>query len=77
MTYVDAFDNEHGLLTGVGLLTALPLLLVGMWYLERASVADGGRTVNEAGAVAGVIAPTVALVFLLAVALLAVHNARR
>lgn len=76
MTYTDAPDEGSGLLTGVGSLTAVPLLLVATWYLERASVAAGGRAVDEPIVAAGVVAPTIAMVLLLAVALVAVHNAR-
>lgn len=74
MTYVDAFDNESGLLTGLGLLAVLPLLVVGMWTLERASLAAGGGFVDTVGDVAGVVGLTVAMVLLLTVALVAVHN---
>lgn len=77
MTYVDAFDNESGLLTGVGLLAALPLLVVGMWTLERADLAVAGTDVDPTGGVVGVVATTFALVVLLAVALVAVHNLER
>lgn len=74
MTYVDAFDNGSGLLTGLGLLAVLPLLVVGMWTLERATLPAGGSSVDTVGGVAGVVGLTVAMVLLLAVVLVAVHN---
>lgn len=74
MTYVDAFDNESGLFTGLGLLAVLPLLVVGKWTLERATLAAGGGAVDTVGGVLGVVGLTIGMVLLLAVVLVAVHN---
>lgn len=84
MGYGDAFGND-GLVTAWGLLAATSLTMVLLWTAGGPS--DGpGRGIGDhalgdlavgalVGGVGAVLLPTVALVLLLVVALLAVHRA--
>lgn len=72
--YLDAFDNEAGLLTGVGVLVAMPLLVGLLLTLERARVEVGATTFGSATRVAIILGTTVSLICLLVVALAALYD---
>lgn len=74
MTHVDSFDNESGLLTGVGLLAALPPVVVAIWSLERAEREVGFATVDPISGIVAV-ATAVAWICFLIIALTAFQNA--
>lgn len=84
MGYGDAFGND-GLVTAWGLLAATSMVMVLLWT-AGASTDGPARTVGDhapgdlavggvVGGVGAVLLPTVALVLLLVVALVAVHRA--
>lgn len=73
MTYLDA-DNEGGLLTGVGVLVATPLLVGVLLTLARAHVEVSATTFGSATRVAIIVGTTVSLICLLVVALATLYN---